>query len=319
MYFIITVDTEGDNLWKIKKCSSGIANITNKNGEYVERFQLLCEKYNLIPTYFVNHEMTQSKAFVELGKAAVNTKKCEIGMHMHAWNSPPISKLPDTRGSKYGKPYAGEYEKTILYSKMEYLHKELEEVFCTSITSHRGGRWYFDENILDFLKNKKYLVDATVTPGISWENMYGNQISGCNYKKVKMRAYELDSNNILRAGKSGIIEVPPTITKLPLHRAMNKKIDIHERFTKRYWLRPNGNNLKEMLWVMDNAYRTKKEYMEFMIHSSELMQGGSPTFKTQKSIENLYYDMEIVFATAAKYCRGVGISEYAKKKLKQWQ
>lgn len=73
MYFIITVDTEGDNLWKIKQCSSGIANITNRNGQYIERFQRLCEKYNLIPTYFVNYEMTQPgggwRGFYRIGKS----------------------------------------------------------------------------------------------------------------------------------------------------------------------------------------------------------------------------------------------------------
>lgn len=46
MKLIITVDTEGDNLWKMKQCPTGIANITNRNGEYIERFQILCENIN---------------------------------------------------------------------------------------------------------------------------------------------------------------------------------------------------------------------------------------------------------------------------------
>lgn len=46
------------------------------------------------------------------------------------------------------------------------------------------------------------------------------------------------------------------------------------------------------------------------------MPGGSPVFQTKKSIENLYYDLEVVFALIAKYSRGVGISDYAKKRYK---
>ena len=316
MKLIITVDTEGDNLWKMKQCPTGIANITNRNGEYIERFQILCEKYKFIPTYFVNYEMTQSISFVNLGRDALKKKKCEIGMHMHAWNSPPIMKLSEPKGKKYGKPYAGEYPKSVLFSKMEYLHKRLEDIFCTSITSHRGGRWYFNEDILEFLIKYNYLVDATITPGLTWEKMYGNTIKGCNDKNVKMNAYELDEHNILKEGKSGILEVPPTILKLSMQNILRNKISINKDVMKYYWLRPDGNNLKEMLWIIDKAFRIKMDYIQFMIHSSELMPGGSPVFQTKKSIENLYYDLEVVFALIAKYSRGVGISDYAKKRYK---
>lgn len=318
MDFIITVDTEGDNLWNIKQCPDGIADITNRNGEYIERFQQLCEKYQLIPTYFVNHEMTKSEAFVELGKEAAKTNKCEIGMHMHAWNSPPISSLPKPLNRKCGKPYAGEYASSILYDKMEYLHNELEETFDVPITSHRGGRWYFDERILDFLIKKHYLADSSITPGLSWEKQYGNHMPGKNYKNVKMQAYELDAHNILGSGETGVIEIPTTIVTLPFYWTGCKDIaDIKGSFTKRYWLRPDGKNLKEMLWVMHRAYVAKQDYMHFMIHSSELMPGGSPRFKTVNSIERLYYDMEVVFATASRYSKGTKISDYAQKYMKK--
>lgn len=239
--------------------------------------------------------------------------KCEIGMHMHAWNSPPIMALPKAAGRKCGKPYAGEYEQTVLNEKMKYLHETLEEVFCTSITSHRGGRWYLDENILRFLEKYHYLADATVTPGITWEKMYGNRIPGRNYKNAIMGAYELNNQNICKRGSSGVIEVPPTLMMLPFEQLHDKNLSIGRRITRRYWLRPDGNNLKEMLMVMNKACKIQMDYMQFMIHSSELMPGGSPTFKTEKSIEQLYYDMEIVFAVAARYCKGIGVSDYAKE------
>ena len=52
--FIITIDTEGDNLWNPVCVRSGMREITVKNSEYLERFQLLCEKYKFIPTYLVD-------------------------------------------------------------------------------------------------------------------------------------------------------------------------------------------------------------------------------------------------------------------------
>ena len=95
--FIITIDTEGDDLWTKKITRQGLKEITTTNAENLERFQLLCEKYKFIPTYLVNYEMSQSEPFQQLGRSASMSNKAEIGMHMHAWNSPPIEHLPDRK------------------------------------------------------------------------------------------------------------------------------------------------------------------------------------------------------------------------------
>lgn len=46
-HFIITVDTEGDNLWEYKKGTP----IGTENAKYLPRFQSLCEKYGFKPVY----------------------------------------------------------------------------------------------------------------------------------------------------------------------------------------------------------------------------------------------------------------------------
>ena len=48
----------------------------------------------------------------------------------------------------------------------------------------------------------------------------------------------------------------------------------------------------------------------FTLHSSELMPGGSPTFKTQEDIENLYYDLNIIFSIAQKYFQTGTLYDY---------
>ena len=51
--FIITVDTEGDNLWGYKEGDT----ITTNNALYIPRFQELCENYGFKPVYLTNYEM----------------------------------------------------------------------------------------------------------------------------------------------------------------------------------------------------------------------------------------------------------------------
>jgi hypothetical protein len=65
-HFIITVDTEGDNLWEYKKGPP----IGTENAKYLPRFQSLCEKYGFKPVYFTNYEMASSDTFVTEAKKA---------------------------------------------------------------------------------------------------------------------------------------------------------------------------------------------------------------------------------------------------------
>ena len=67
--FLITIDTEGDNMWRPMYSENTFRNrLTVSNGEYILRFQMLCERYGFMPTYLVNYEMAGSKAFVSMAK-----------------------------------------------------------------------------------------------------------------------------------------------------------------------------------------------------------------------------------------------------------
>lgn len=48
--FIITIDTEGDNLWQNHKY------IATENVHFLPRFQTLCEKYLFKSVYLTNYE-----------------------------------------------------------------------------------------------------------------------------------------------------------------------------------------------------------------------------------------------------------------------
>jgi hypothetical protein len=47
-----------------------------------------------------------------------------------------------------------------------------------------------------------------------------------------------------------------------------------------------------------------------MLHSSELMPGGSPTFTTEASIERLYDDLDALFSEASRSCVPATMTEF---------
>lgn len=303
-YFIITVDTEGDNLWERATTPNGIRDIGINNAKYIERFQKMCADRGFIPTYLTDYEMIMSDEFVSKAKKWQKNGECEIGMHMHAWNCPPLYVLNTHRRSH--NPYAGEYPHEIMWEKMKYLTELIEERTGTRPKSHRGGRWYIDEWYISKLIELGYIVDCSITPGVSWESSIGNEQYGPNYSNYKCRPFYMDS-------EKKMIQIPPTIIPNKLSQrifAMKKApYDMKEIMNTRIWLRPNGTNLEQMIYIVQK-YK-KADYLEFMIHSSELMPGGSPTFKNQADIEKLYDDLNILFEVIEKKCSGISLGRYA--------
>lgn len=301
-YFIITIDTEGDNLWAHKDIKTPV---TTENAKYIERFQLLCEKYGFVPTYLTNYEMAKEKVFVEIGREGLKRKSLEIGAHEHAWNSPPF--FPLIRSPLYrGKAYLNEYPSFIIRKKLEYITKTLEDEFQCRITSHRGGKWCLNGTIAEELLRLGYVADCTVTPGLSWQSTPGwgvisGRMGGPNFRESLKYPHILCDD---RAGRK-IIEIPATLVS-------------KTEGSVPAWFRPNGKNVETMLGMIDYIYESEADYIEFMLHSSELMPGGSPTFRNAGQIEVLYENLNEIFKKLrCKGYEGVGLSAYAKMKLEE--
>ena len=315
-YFIITVDTEGDNLWEPVIRPNGMRKITVKNAEYIERFQRLCEEYHFIPTYLVNYEMANAEPFVSLAREWGKDRKCEIGMHMHTWNTPPIYDLSYIRGRN--NPYACEYPCKILWQKLKNLDALLNKKFDVKPLSHRGGRWYIDTWYIGAIKKLGYIVDCSVTPGVSWKAHIGHTCYGKDYTKYPHKVYHMGEKSLLKEEPDGILEVPPTIMDYSLRKkitdVVKNRLAYKEILAQRIWLRPNGNNLKEMMHVVEHYEKSDCDYLEFMIHSSELMPGGSPTFTTTESVEKMYAHLKELFERIGMSYKGIALKDYARRK-----
>jgi hypothetical protein len=62
--------------------------------------------------------------------------------------------------------------------------------------------------------------------------------------------------------------------------------------------------------MLDSAQREPREYIQFMLHSSELMPGGSPNFPTPRSISRLYDDLEALFSASRDRFVGMTLTDY---------
>ncbi|QGU89469.1 polysaccharide deacetylase family protein [Erwinia sorbitola] len=312
--FIITIDTEGDNLWENHD------RISTQNTHYLPRFQALCEKYAFKPVYLTNYEMAMDSDYVAFARDVIARDAGEVGMHLHAWNSPPLEPL--TEDDWRHKPYLIEYPAAQIRSKVEFMTRLLEETFQTKMLSHRAGRWAFNEYYAALLIEFGYVVDCSVTPKVNWQFSPGDPAGkgGTNYRDFPSQAYFIDEKNIARAGASPLLEVPMTIQykHSGLMNALKSGYDRlrgKRRSPSVHWLRPSGGNVEMMKRVAQQSLDEGHDYVEFMLHSSEFMPGGSPTFSTEQHIERLYQDLEQLFSWLAERTVGKTLAEYHQSKI----
>lgn len=312
--FLITIDTEGDNLWSQPR------QITTRNAQFLPRFQTLCEKFNFLPTYLTNYEMAQCEDYRSFARDVLARGTAEIGMHLHAWHSPPdYSLTPDDY--RY-TPFLIEYPAAVMRDKIAFMTDLLQDTFGVKMRSHRAGRWSFNATYAKFLVEQGYVVDCSVTPHVSWRDNLGDpaQKGGTDFSKFPTQPYFLDLGNISRAGNSPLLEVPMTIVQnqTPLSSAarqlpagsLPRRIANKLFNSEPQWLRPTGNNLPQMLAIVERAQRENWPYLEWMLHSSEFMPGGSPTFADERAIDKLYEDLEILFARIAQHFSGATLTRF---------
>ncbi|MCH3918397.1 MAG: deacetylase [Spirochaetia bacterium] len=301
--FIITVDTEGDNQWDTSQKA------TTKNAKFIPRFQDLSNTYGFFPTWLVDYEMAQNPFLVEFLGDKLHNNLCEIGMHPHAWSTPPEISLEKTTNCR---DYLIEYPVEIMEMKLRNLKDLLEEKFCHKITSHRSGRWTINQQYFDLLEHIGITADCSVTPHINWTRCQGaTGIPGSDFRNSPESPFYPTAH---------ILEIPMTIRYLhqfdidgnltPKNLLRGIK---HLGMGKFYWLRPDSHCQTQTLkHIIKKAKDEKSDYVMFMIHSSELMPGGSPSFSDKATIENLYQCVENVFQFAqACNFKGITLSDYA--------
>ncbi|MDD4994884.1 MAG: hypothetical protein PHW53_00185 [Patescibacteria group bacterium] len=317
MKLIITVDVEADNQWKRSE------EITLENIKFLPRFQELCQKYRFKPTYFITYEVAVDRESVNILKPFQDSGSAEVGAHLHPWTTPPCVKDREWEMLKHRFP--NELEDEELYKKLSSLTKAIAENFGISPKTHRAGRWGYDIRIMRFLNKLGYIADSSVTPKISWKN---NSSGGHDRRGPDFRG-----SSLMPSVVDGVLEVPMTVAFTSpfvgeasyisrsfalLPDSLLKKV-LNKLFFKQRWLRIFSNSsFDEIRSVLEALLRQNFPVAVFMVHSSELMIGGSPYVKNEQELEHFYdlFEKMLIFSKKKSIISST-LKEYAKGFIKK--
>ena len=325
MKFIITIDTEADNQWDHGR------ELTVENIKYIPRFQDLCNKYQIRPTYLVTSEICKDPFSIDIFRQYLSHNTAEIGAHLHSWTTAPFQDRDGYRFNDSKHAFATDLTENLINEKIRNLTLEIEESFGRRPLSFRSGRFGFNKTVAKILAENSYIVDSSVTPYVSWAQKRGihSEIGGPDFLNFTPFPFEYKFSD------NSLLEIPITIlpTKFPLNK--NKKIAqqyfkyvpdniILKIFRKiifknqPLWLRPFPQmSIESFEELINEANRIKLPFLVMMFHSSELMPGCSIYRSKNEDIEQLYVLLESFFALLKeKNIKCSVLSEAAKNLIK---
>ncbi len=324
--FIVSVDTEADNEW----ARGGLPTYDNIRG--LTRFQELCDRYGVRPTYLVTYDVAADKDSLAVLRDLLQDGNCEIGAHLHGWRTPPFYDPLDSSSQCHA--YLYEYPMPVQAEKVKMLTEFLEQSFQVKMQSYRAGRWGIDSYGIALLEATGYRIDTSVAPLRSWAEKKGDPEGkgGPSFLRAPMRPYYASVDDVQQPGTSNILEIPVSVRILSpalkvdwvrafagvfsgegigcrIIRNILRKLGIADLIT----LNPTVNSLRHMTMLAQRLIRTGEPVINMAFHSSELMAECSPEVRDVHDQQLVWQRLKDIFTFVSNYSQiqKVTLTEYS--------
>jgi len=284
MYFVVTIDTEEDDWGGFDRTAYGVENIKR-----IPRLQHLFDEFGVTPTYLVTYPLLDHPEAARILDEVQRRCKCEIGMHCHPWNTPPILEERNAFNSMICN-----LPEELQKRKLERLYRKLKQTLGTKPVCFRAGRWGYGGKAALALEELGCLVDSSVSPWMNWSGVHGPDFSGMTPKPYRFQPPEIRTPR----PDGSMIEVPATIDFLRggaglcrvmtrfLQRRLPRLLHVEGVFRRlgifqKVWLSPETADVPEMQALTRRAIRMNYPVVNLFFHSTALLAGLSPFVKNR--------------------------------------
>ena len=298
---MVTIDVEPDSVWDDTQ-SNSLLNIEN-----LKRFHKLCMRLDIKPTYLATYSVVTDKYSCNILESFLVEGNCEIGVHPHYWETPPVT--IDDQGHEAW--VSSHYSDEILEEKLVNLIEVIKSRLVTPV-SHRSGRWGMESRQVSLLSKNGIEIDTSVTPGINWS------ITGAyDYSNFLTTPYYLDSSDFMLPGSSSVLEIPcsikPGIKLLGYEKQRYLNAILRRLNMDSQWLRPSPEKSPKDLIEISEYCIENHSFLNLMTHSSEFRPGCNPFWENEESIERLFRQLEVTF----NFWNSLGVKSMTLKEFKK--
>jgi len=291
-HLVITIDTEEDN-WSNYESKPVVSNIGR-----LPELQKLFDRYRVKPTYLVSYPVAADKQSVSILRRMAEDDRCEVGAHLHPWNTPPFEEERSVRNTMLFH-----LEKNLQYRKLESLHEKIFENFRMEPVVFRSGRWGFDGTVAGNIHRLGYQVDSSVSPYINWENYHGPDFSGWSPEPKKIQvdpkgnpdAYLLEvpaTIGFLQSDFDFCNACLNTISNTGLKHLRLRGILDRLNLINKVWLSPETDDGGKMIRLAKTFMKKNYPILNLFFHSPSLQSGLTHFTKTREEAEELIRRIE---------------------------
>ena len=324
IHLVITIDVEEDN-WGFADPRPAVENI-----RMIPRLQTLFDRFGVRPSYLITYPVASCEWAVAILSEIHRQGKCEIGAHLHPWNTPPLKEDINARNSMLKN-----LDYPLQVGKLRVLTDKIEEAFDSKPLSFRAGRWGLGAETVKALIECGYRVDCSVTPTVSWSScgdgsVYLDAESDPHWLTAGSEPYDRNGGRIL--------EVPVSIgfNRWPFARWQRLSSSLQQNWVRylrpigflhytgllrKIWLSPEISSARDMITLSTIMIRNGCRLLNLSFHSAALLPGKTPFVKNDQDLEKFYARIEKILEhlTVTTHLHSQTLSDLAGRYREQGQ
>jgi len=282
LYLVITIDVEEEGLFsgKYPRSGAGVANVAE-----LARLEFVHQEFGFPLTLLATYPVAQDPAARGVLAAWHQERGAEIGVHLHPWNTPPFTDLPDPEPIATAK-----LPLTLMEAKLKSLVECLTGKFPAPPRSFRMGRFDWSPGLLKLLPGCGLRVDTSMVPLTFKGDGPQNFLTPPDPFWLQV------------AGSPGVKLLEAPVTMVPVWQASAKAVHrlagllpgkagkallSRYRFVGAAGIHPAWFPQFSMRLAASLHKRRGGRVLTLFLHSSELFPGGSPDFPDAAAVDRL--------------------------------
>lgn len=285
---VISVDVEEEGLFcgRYSRSPCGVHNVRQ-----LSRLEWIPEEFGFPLTLLVTYPVACDAACRNILSSWKDHYQAEIGAHLHVWNTPPFADL-----HRPEPIHSAELPLPMLEAKLISLLEAIEKGLGVLPAAFRMGRFDFGSHVAGVMVRNGLRVDGSIVPLLrspSWPDSF---LSGADPYFIRPHA----------SCDPPLLEIPltqvPWCSHVPrwVHRMAHALLSPWDhclldafRVVGALGIQPAWFSLPAMCWAVRRHGSQGGRVLHLFLHSSELMPGATPHFRTEASVKRLLRKMRL--------------------------